>query len=65
VLPHLTNWLPAWWGIYGWFFGVIIGGVLYFFLCRLPAMKHPYVNVAFSVGRSEVDPLKDQGEEVA
>ncbi|TAN31117.1 MAG: nitrate reductase [Castellaniella sp.] len=58
VLPHLTNWLPEWWGIYGWFFGVVIGGVLYFFLCRLPAMKHPYVNVEGGL-------RKDQGEEVA
>ena len=26
ILPNLTSVLPAWWGIYGWFFGVAIGG---------------------------------------
>jgi NCS1 family nucleobase:cation symporter-1 len=53
ILPNLTDWLPAWWGIYGWFFGVIIGGVLYFFLCRLPAVRHPYVMSA-PAGRPDV-----------
>ena len=26
ILPNLTQLLPAWWGTYGWFFGVAIGG---------------------------------------
>ena len=29
VLPNLTKLLPSWWGIYGWFFGVAIGGGTY------------------------------------
>ncbi|MEQ6437040.1 cytosine permease [Comamonas sp. w2-DMI] len=32
VLPNFTNLLPAWWGTYGWFFGVFIGGVVYYVL---------------------------------
>ncbi|WP_448949974.1 NCS1 family nucleobase:cation symporter-1 [Labrys neptuniae] len=40
VLPNLTNWLPSWWGIYGWFFGVAIAGVLYYVLRSLaPGVK--------------------------
>ncbi|WP_417276416.1 NCS1 family nucleobase:cation symporter-1 [Castellaniella sp.] len=46
ILPHLTNWLPSWWGVYGWFFGVLIGGAMYLVLCRIPAMKHPYAHAA-------------------
>ena len=30
ILPNLTNLLPPWWGTYGWFFGVAIGGVVYY-----------------------------------
>ncbi len=26
ILPNFTNILPSWWGVYGWFFGVAIGG---------------------------------------
>src|SRR5437868_11831379 len=33
VLPNLPNWLPTWWGVYGWFFGVAIAGGVYFVLC--------------------------------
>lgn len=29
VLPNLTALLPSWWGTYGWFFGVAIGGAVY------------------------------------
>jgi NCS1 family nucleobase:cation symporter-1 len=29
ILPNFTNLLPVWWGTYGWFFGVLIGGVVY------------------------------------
>jgi NCS1 family nucleobase:cation symporter-1 len=32
ILPNLTNWLPSWWGIYGWFFGVAIAGAIYYVL---------------------------------
>ncbi len=29
ILPNFTTLLPPWWGIYGWFFGVAIGGLSY------------------------------------
>ena len=29
VLPNMTTVLPGWWGTYGWFFGVTIGGAAY------------------------------------
>lgn len=32
ILPTFTHVLPAWWGIYGWFFGVAIAGVVYYAL---------------------------------
>ena len=32
ILPTFTTMLPAWWGTYGWFFGVGIGGATYFVL---------------------------------
>jgi NCS1 family nucleobase:cation symporter-1 len=32
ILPNFTNWLPSWWGVYGWFFGVAIAGVIYYAL---------------------------------
>ncbi len=32
ILPAFTNWLPVWWGVYGWFFGVAIAGVIYYAL---------------------------------
>ena len=32
ILPNFTNWLPAWWGVYGWFFGVAIAGAVYYVL---------------------------------
>jgi NCS1 family nucleobase:cation symporter-1 len=32
ILPNFTNWLPSWWGVYGWFFGVAIGGAIYYVL---------------------------------
>jgi NCS1 family nucleobase:cation symporter-1 len=32
ILPNFTHVLPAWWGIYGWFFGVAIGGASYYVL---------------------------------
>ncbi|MEP6739008.1 MAG: NCS1 family nucleobase:cation symporter-1 [Caldimonas sp.] len=35
VLPNFTSVLPPWWGIYGWFFGVAIGGGSYWLLSML------------------------------
>lgn len=32
ILPTFTTILPSWWGIYGWFFGVAIGGAVYYVL---------------------------------
>jgi NCS1 family nucleobase:cation symporter-1 len=32
ILPNFTSLLPSWWGIYGWFFGVAIGGGMYYVL---------------------------------
>ncbi|MBG1231741.1 NCS1 family nucleobase:cation symporter-1 [Aestuariivirga litoralis] len=32
ILPNFTTLLPAWWGVYGWFFGVGIGGAAYYIL---------------------------------
>jgi NCS1 family nucleobase:cation symporter-1 len=32
LLPNFTKLLPSWWGLYGWFFGVAIGGVAYYLL---------------------------------
>jgi NCS1 family nucleobase:cation symporter-1 len=37
ILPNFTSVLPAWWGTYGWFFGVAISGVTYFVLMALRA----------------------------
>ncbi len=39
ILPNFTTVLPAWWGIYGWFFGVAIGAVAYLLLSML--MRRP------------------------
>ena len=44
ILPNLTSLLPSWWGTYGWFFGVAIGGAVYLALAlmrprALPAVK--------------------------
>jgi len=38
VLPNFTSLLPSWWGVYGWFFGVAIGGAVYYAL-RMMAGK--------------------------
>ncbi|MEO6606848.1 MAG: NCS1 family nucleobase:cation symporter-1 [Aestuariivirga sp.] len=32
ILPNFTSVLPDWWGVYGWFFGVAIGGGAYYLL---------------------------------
>ena len=41
ILPNFTNWLPSWWGVYGWFFGVAIGGVVYYALVRARGAPAP------------------------
>ncbi|CAB3628616.1 Allantoin transport protein [Achromobacter dolens] len=35
ILPNFTDLLPAWWATYGWFFGVGIGGGVYWVLATL------------------------------
>lgn len=35
LLPNFTSLLPTWWGTYGWFFGVAIGGATYYVLAML------------------------------
>jgi NCS1 family nucleobase:cation symporter-1 len=32
ILPNFTSILPEWWGVYGWFFGVAIAGLVYYAL---------------------------------
>ncbi|WP_197457578.1 cytosine permease [Snodgrassella sp. CFCC 13594] len=34
ILPNFTDWMPAWWGTYGWFIGVVLGGGLYALLSK-------------------------------
>jgi NCS1 family nucleobase:cation symporter-1 len=39
ILPNFTTVLPSWWSVYGWFFGVAIGGLSYYALrLAIPAM---------------------------
>lgn len=39
LLPTFTTLLPSWWGLYGWFFGVAIGGASYWGLRMLPEVE--------------------------
>ena len=39
ILPNFTTILPSWWGVYGWFFGVAIGGAVYYALRSAFATK--------------------------
>src|SRR5439155_4340146 len=39
ILPNFTTILPSWWGVYGWFFGVAIGGGVYYVLRSAFATK--------------------------
>lgn len=39
ILPNFTSLMPSWWGIYGWFFGVLIGGVVYLAMSRIRPRK--------------------------
>ena len=41
ILPNFTDLLPAWWGIYGWFFGVLIGGSVYWVMATLRPRRIP------------------------
>ncbi|NUZ08270.1 NCS1 family nucleobase:cation symporter-1 [Piscinibacter koreensis] len=36
ILPNFTSLLPAWWGVYGWFFGVAIAGGVYLVISSMP-----------------------------
>src|SRR5882724_2301953 len=44
ILPNFTSILPAWWAVYGWFFGVAIAGAIYYAL-RV-AMPSPVAKTA-------------------
>jgi nucleobase:cation symporter-1, NCS1 family len=44
ILPNFTSLLPSWWGVYGWFFGVAIGGAVYYVLRS--AMPSPVAKAA-------------------
>ena len=44
ILPNFSNVLPAWWGVYGWFFGVAIAGGAYYVLAML--MPRPRAHAA-------------------
>lgn len=41
ILPNFTKLLPAWWGTYGWFFGVVIAGAVYFVMASLRPRVSP------------------------
>jgi NCS1 family nucleobase:cation symporter-1 len=41
ILPNFTNVLPPWWGVYGWFFGVAIGGLAYWLLSTVMPRPAP------------------------
>ena len=41
ILPNFTSILPAWWGVYGWFFGVAIAGAVYFALKSMSPSPAP------------------------
>ncbi|MDE2414083.1 MAG: cytosine permease [Comamonadaceae bacterium] len=45
-LPHFTTLLPAWWGTYGWFFGVAIGGAMHYLLSLVRPRAKPVQNAA-------------------
>ncbi|HTP71733.1 MAG TPA: NCS1 family nucleobase:cation symporter-1 [Burkholderiaceae bacterium] len=41
ILPNFTSLLPSWWGVWGWFFGVAIGGAVYLAIFRIaPQSAH-------------------------
>jgi NCS1 family nucleobase:cation symporter-1 len=43
ILPNLTTLLPSWWGTYGWFFGVAIGGLVYYALAMVRPRAVPAI----------------------
>ena len=40
-LVIFTSLLPVWWGTYGWFFGVLIGGSVYWVMATLRPRRIP------------------------
>ncbi|MBS0509442.1 MAG: cytosine permease [Proteobacteria bacterium] len=40
ILPNFTKLLPDWWGTFGWFIGVAVGGVTYYVLSQLRPRTH-------------------------
>jgi NCS1 family nucleobase:cation symporter-1 len=47
ILPNFTSLLPPWWNTYGWFFGVAIGGGVYWVL----ALMRPRAAVVAAAAR--------------
>ncbi|TBR72911.1 MAG: nitrate reductase [Burkholderiaceae bacterium] len=45
ILPNLTDLLPSWWVTYGWFFGVAIGGVVYYAMATVRPRTVPAISV--------------------
>ncbi len=41
LLPNFTTLLPPWWNTYGWFFGVAIGGSVYYVMALLRPRVRP------------------------
>lgn len=41
ILPTFTQLLPSWWGTYGWFFGVLIGGATYWIMTTVRPRRAP------------------------
>ena len=41
ILPNFTSILPSWWGIYGWFFGVVIAGAIHYALSSRQVLPVP------------------------
>lgn len=41
ILPTFTQLLPSWWGTYGWFFGVLIGGATYWIMATVRPRRAP------------------------
>lgn len=46
ILPNFTSLLPPWWNTYGWFFGVAIGGGVYWVLALMRRRVVPAVATA-------------------
>jgi nucleobase:cation symporter-1, NCS1 family len=46
ILPNVSSLLPTWWGVYGWFFGVAIGGAAYYLLVRVRGLAKASVRAS-------------------